>query len=84
MLIDYTVEARRCLIVDAVFVLNVPRRLDTQRMSVGRAGGSFDLEFGGVMTVPPEAVSKRTTVTCARVPGHQRYRFEPTLRQAFI
>jgi len=57
-------------------------RLDTQEISVRKSGGTFELHFGGVLTVQADTVSKRTTVTCARVPDHQRYRFEPTLRWA--
>ena len=49
-------------------------------MSVGKAGGTFELLFGGVLTIPADAVTRRLTIKCARVPGHERYRFEPTLR----
>ena len=52
------------------------RRLET----VGRSGGTFPLQLGGVLTVPVDAVTRRTTITCTRLPAHLRYRHEPTLR----
>jgi len=70
-----------CRLLTVVY-LRCAFRLDSQQISVPKSGGSFQLEFGGLLTVQADTFNKRTTLTCAGVPPDQRYRFEPTLRCA--
>ena len=68
-----------CVCVCVVLEMALDKRLDSQQISVGKAGGTFKLVLGGVLSAPTNAFSKRSIITCAPVPGHLRYRYEPTL-----
>ena len=45
----------------------------------GKKGGTFDLPFGGHMTIQPSCFGKKDVVTCCMVASSSRYKYLPPL-----